>query len=310
MIFARLADWWISRRARPEPGAIKAAASLRPAIAITGASRGIGFEIAKQFAAPDRAVLLIARDSDELALAAQKLSAAKSGAKVLSLSLDVTCLDAGEEIDKALAAEGCYLDILVNNAGFGLSGDFSDQPPERIDQLVALNIAAVTRLTRHALPGMLARGRGGILNIASLAGLMPGPYQAAYYASKAYVVSLTRAVAAETAGRGVRICSALPGPVETSIHADMGANNALYRYVMPSLTPDAAARSIYRGYSLGHALIVPGIGNFLVSRFVSFVPYALLVPVVGLLLWPGQQSRAKPRPGENAKQDLQNEKVP
>ena len=310
MIFAPIADWWISRRARPEPGAIEAAAAVLPAIAITGASRGIGFEIAKQFASPDRAVLLIARDKGELALAASKLSAEKPAAKVLTLSLDVTSLDAGEEIEKALAAEGCYLDILVNNAGFGLAGDFSEQQPERIDQLVALNIAAVTRLTRHALPSMLARGRGGVLNVASLAGLMPGPYQAAYYASKAYVVSLTRAVAAEAAGRGVRICSALPGPVETSIHADMGANNALYRYVMPSLTPEAAARSIYRGYRLGHALIVPGIGNFLISRFVSFVPYALLVPAVGLLLWPGQQAKAKRRSNENATEDVQNEKVP
>lgn len=122
---------------------------------------------------------------------------------------------------------------------------------------------------------------------------MPGPYQAAYYASKAYVVSLTRAVASETAGRGVRVVSVLPGPVETTFHAEMGANNALYRYIMPSLTPDEVASSVSRGYRLGHRLIVPGIFNWLVSRFAGIIPYNILVPIVGRLLWPGQKL-AKP----------------
>ena len=99
--------------------------------------------------------------------------------------------------------------------------------------LVDLNVRALTRLTRHFLPGMRQRGRGGILNVASLGGYAPGPNQAAYYASKAYVLSLTEAIAAETAGEGVRVCALAPGPVDTAFHARMGAENAFYRYLVP-----------------------------------------------------------------------------
>lgn len=309
MSLASLVDWWIGRRADPQPAALKAVETLAPAIAVTGASRGLGLAIAEQFAKANHPVMLIARDRDELAAAASRL-VAKSSAKVMSLSLDVTDPKAGEKIDAALAAEACYLDVLVNNAAFGLGGDFVDQDPDQLDALVRLNVGAVTRLTRHVLAAMLARGRGGIINVASLGGLMPGPYQAAYYASKAYVVSLTRAVASEIAGRGVRVCSALPGPLETGFHADMGANNALYRYLMISSTPETAARSILRGYHLGHRLIIPGIANFLVSRFVSFVPYHLLVPVVGLLLWPGRRSKSSAGLAKKHAEDVQTEKIP
>ena len=108
--------------------------------------------------------------------------------------------------------------------------------------LLDLNVAALTRLMHHVLPGMLARARGGILNVASLGGLVPGPYQAAYYASKAYVVSLTEAVAAENAGRGVRFMALAPGPVNTGFHAAMGAELSFYRQLIFALERGATAR--------------------------------------------------------------------
>ncbi len=292
MTFSSISDLWISRRARPELAAVAAVEGFTPAVVITGGARGIGLALAKRFIEDGRRVILIGREKSSLRSACTELRATHTS-EPLVLALDVTRSDAGRRIDEALYAQGCYLDILINNAAVGLAGDFVEQHPEELDALVQLNVTAMTRLTRHALAPMITRGRGGIINMASLGGLMPGPYQAAYYASKAYVVSLTRAVASETAGRGVRVVSVLPGPVETTFHAEMGANNALYRYIMPSLTPDEVASSVSRGYRLGHRLIVPGIFNWLVSRFAGIIPYNILVPIVGRLLWPGQKL-AKP----------------
>lgn len=292
MTFSSISDLWISRRARPELAAVAAVEGFTPAVVITGGARGIGLALAKRFIEDGRRVMLIGREKSSLRSACTELRATHTS-EPLVLALDVTRSDAGRRIDEALDAQGCYLDILINNAAVGLAGDFVEQHPEELDALVQLNVTAMTRLTRHALAPMITRGRGGIINMASLGGLMPGPYQAAYYASKAYVVSLTRAVASETAGRGVRVVSVLPGPVETTFHAEMGANNALYRYIMPPLTPDEVASSVSRGYRLGHRLIVPGIFNWLVSRFAGIIPYNILVPIVGRLLWPGQKL-AKP----------------
>ena len=115
-----------------------------------------------------------------------------------------------------------------------MAGRFDEQSPEALAQLVDLNVRALTALTRHFLAGMRVRGRGGILNLASLGGYAPGPNQAAYYASKAYVLSLQEAVAAETAGEGVRVCALAPGPVNTRFHARMGAEGALYRALRAS----------------------------------------------------------------------------
>ncbi len=297
MIFSSISDLWISRRARPEPVAIAAVAGLTPAVAITGGTRGIGLALGKRFVEGGRRVMLIGREEAALHSAAAAIRDS-AGTAPLVLGLDITRTDAGRQIDEALAAHSCYLDVLINNAGLGLSGNFADQDSKELDALIELNVAALTHLTRHALCSMMARGRGGIINMASLGGLMPGPYQAAYYASKAYVVSLTRAVACEADGRGVRVSCVLPGPVETSFHAEMGANNALYRYVMPSLTADQVAASVYRGYRLGHRLIVPGVLNWLVSRFAGIIPYNILVPIVGGLLWPGQKI-TKPTPNRD-----------
>ena len=119
----------------------------------------------------------------------------------------------------------------------GLAGPFHDQAPDAIAQLLDLNVRALTALTRHFLAGMRVRGRGGILNLASLGAYAPGPNQAVYYASKAYVLSFSEAIASETAGEGVRITAVAPGPVNTRFHARMGAEHALYRYLVAPAPP-------------------------------------------------------------------------
>jgi short-subunit dehydrogenase len=142
----------------------------------------------------------------------------------------------------------------------------------------------LTGLTRAFLPEMVRRGRGGILNIASLGGLLPGPYQAAYYASKAYVVSLTEALAYENAGCGVRISAAAPGPVATRFHERMGASSALYLTLQRVMTPENAARIIYSGFAGRRTIIVPGFLASLNSFGARYMPHAVMTPVIGWIL--------------------------
>ena len=279
-------DTWISRNARPRPEALAAVAGLAPATVVTGASRGIGLAIARRFAEAGSNVALIARKRGPLEEAAAAI-ARDFKVQALPVVLDLTEHDLHRAIDSTLAVHGLYMDCLVNNAGIGLSGYFHEHDPGDLDKLVALNIAALSRLMRQALEPMRARGRGGILNVASLGGYAPGPYQAAYYASKAYVISLTQAVAYETRGEGVRIAVVAPGPVETSFHRAMGAEGALYRLIVPSSTPEGVARSAYRGFTLGRRVIVPGILATVSAYLLRIFPHPIGVPLVGTLLHPG-----------------------
>lgn len=281
----RIADLWIGRRARPNAAALAAVRNLAACIVITGASRGIGFELARAFARDCKPLLIIARTPAPLEVAAKTLRE-EDDLAVHALALDVTAADAAARIDAALRAHGLYCDVLINNAGLGLSGDFANQASEDLDRLIAVNIAALTRLTHHFLEPMLGRSAGGVLNVASLGGLMPGPYQAAYYASKAYVISLTEALGSECAGRGVRIAALASGPVETTFHAAMGAETALYRKILPAISAERAARSARLGFRLGRRMIVPGILYAIAAILSRLLPRPVLAALVGVLLKP------------------------
>lgn len=279
----RIIDLWLSRNAEPQADALAAVAHLQPMVVVTGGSRGIGLAIARRFARAGYPVTVVARGAAVLDDAAAAI-ARKYDVKALALALDVADRDAAQRIDAALATEGFYLDVLVNCAGTGLAGPFVSHPEAAIDTLIDTNTSALTRITRHALPQMLARGRGGILNVASLGGLVPGPNQAAYYASKAYVVSLTRAIATENAGRGVRIMALAPGPVDTGFHQAMGAELSFYRQLLLALSADQTARAAYRAYVLGWRLFVPGLTGKLLQVALWIIPHALLLPLTGWLL--------------------------
>lgn len=277
---------WNNRKNRdtPERRAARAVVAGRsPCVVVTGGSRGIGLAIAREFLSNGRDVLLVARDAAELDRAAQSLDAAHR-TNCTTLAVEVTLSDVPNAIDAALEASGLYLDVLVNNAASGVSGPFAEHADRDLDALVQLNVAALTRLTHHALPMMIARGQGGIINIASLGGYVPGPYQAAYYASKAYVLSLSEAVASEISGRGVHICTIAPGPVATGFHADMDADRALYRQILPELTPERVARAAYRAFTIGQRVVVPGIIYRLAFLSLRVLPHAIAVPLTGVLL--------------------------
>jgi uncharacterized protein len=257
--------------------------NLRPAAVITGGSRGIGLSLAHVFATKGYDVLLVARDPARVEAAAAGV-AQRTTRRAIPLALDIASPTATSAIAGMLQAHGLYCDVLVNNAAVGLAGPFVSHPSEKVSELVVVNIEALTRLTRNCLPEMLERGRGGVLNIASLGGLVPGPHQAAYYASKAYVVSLTEALASENAGSGVRIAAVVPGPVETDFHRDMAAETSLYRRVIPAMTADAVARSAYRGWSMGRRVIAPGLLGTLGFAALKATPHSLSVPLLRQLL--------------------------
>lgn len=281
----RLLDAWIARYAKPTPAALQAVAGLKPIVVVTGGSRGIGLALARRFAKAGHDVALVARTTGPLDEAAASIRHDFS-VTALAIALDVTDPSMPQTLDQHLAEDGYFADILINDAGIGLAGPFAAHDEASVMRLLDLNIAALTRLMHHALPRMLARGRGGILNVASLGGLVPGPYQAAYYASKAYVISLTEAAGWETRGQGVRLSVLAPGPVDTGFHAAMGAEQSFYRQLILPLSPEGTASAAYRGYVLGCRLIVPGLINKVLAVALRILPHTLLLPLIGWLLWP------------------------
>lgn len=277
----RLADAWVSRRASAI--AQSPHGTPQPAAVIIGGSRGIGLEIAHLFAIDGQRVVICARSQSALSDAARQIEGS-TGLSVKTIALDATMPGAPAELETRLAGLGIYADVLVMSAGIGLSGPFEEQSPHEIDQLIALNVTALTRHIRHVLPGMRARARGGVMTIASLGGYVPGPNQAAYYASRAYVLSLTEALAREIAGSGVRMTVVAPGPVETGFHQAMKADTALYRRILPAKRPEDVARAAYTGFVLGRKVVVPGLMMALSAIGLRILPHTLTVPLVGWLL--------------------------
>lgn len=287
-------EWWRRGNWRRDEQALAGLGEGRPAMLVTGASQGIGLELARAFAARGRTVVLVARGEEGLQRAVADIKGSGDvGADVelIALAVDITAADAADRLGKALAERGLYVEELVNNAGFGLSGRFAEEDPTAIDELMILNMAALTRLMRAFLPAMLIRGRGGVINVASLGGFAPGAYQAAYYASKAYVISLTRALAEENSGMGVRFTSVAPGPVDTKFHAQMDAERAFYRRFLPALTPDRVARTTVFWYGLGSTIIVPGVFNTVLALCLRILPGFLTIPTVAFLLNPRDDAR-------------------
>ena len=300
-ILHRIGDFWIRRRAEPDPQALGRVKDLSPATVVTGASEGLGFALAKRIARESRTIVLLARSIDTLEAAAGDLAAAYPRSLIIAEALDVSGRGAPAELDNLLEKHGLYLDVLVNNAAIGLGGKFTEIDQDRLDELVATNVAALTRLMRHYLPQMRARARGGIMNLASLASFVPGPWQAPYFASKAYVLSLTAAIGRECSGEGVRICVLAPGPFETQIHRKMRTTNTYYRLLLPSTSADRMARLAWRSYRLGRRVVVPGLVNGLFAWSARAMPFELLLPLVGWLMRP----RARPIPGMAARMRTQ-----
>jgi len=254
-----------------------------PVAVVTGASEGLGLALAIEFARARHSLLLVARTSSSLAAAAEDIRQA-TGVDVHIHRADLSTVEGCESVDLVLAEYGLHAKFLINNAGIGLSGPFVENGSDDLMRLVELNMRALTDLTRRLLPGMITRGEGGVLNVASLGGYLPGPYQAAYYASKAYVISLSEALAQEVAGSKVRVCVLAPGPVKTRFHERMGAQNDHYIRFMGLMSAEQVAQSAYVNFMRGRKVIIPGAANMMSALFLRILPHTLLVPFAAWLL--------------------------
>jgi uncharacterized protein len=247
-------------------------------VLITGASSGIGLELAKLFAADKNNLVLVARNSQRLEQLAETICR-EYDVEVLVLPKDLTDPTAPQEIFDQLADKGILVDVLVNNAGFGSVGSVLDLPLNRQLDMVQVNIAALMHLTRLFLPGMTERRRGGILNVGSTAGFQPGPYMAVYYATKAFVLSFTEALAEELVGQDVHVTCLAPGPTETRFGADSGMDRSV---IFKAGTMDArtVAQMGYRGFRRKTVVVISGLRNQLFAFSVRFAPRALVRKLV------------------------------
>ena len=251
----------------------------RGAVLITGASSGLGLEFAKLFAAAGHPLALSARREDKLQELAAQLRAAH-GIAVTVLPLDLAQPGAAPKLAQAVADAGLQIEILVNNAGFGAFGEFVKTELRDTTEMLQLNVTALAELTRLFLPQMLARGRGRILNVGSVAGFVPGPYMSAYYASKAFVGSFSQALGEELRGTGVTVSCLCPGPTATEFgqRGSMKPMKAPRSWRMGALE---VAQAGFDGLMQGRSLIIPGFSNNLIVCAVKFLPRGFIARQVG-----------------------------
>ncbi|HKQ98575.1 MAG TPA: SDR family NAD(P)-dependent oxidoreductase [Candidatus Polarisedimenticolia bacterium] len=247
---------------------------------VTGASNGIGLEIARLLARDGATVLMVARDAERLRRAAQWLRGESSTAETRTLAIDLAHPDAPAKVHAWAIAEAGAVDFLVNNAGIGTGGRFGAGKGGNDRELLSLNIDALVELTRLFLADMVAARRGRILNVASMAAFMPGPLMALYYASKAFVLSFSEALAEETRGTGVTVTTLCPGPVPTGFQKRAGLERATHTRGPLVKSAGAVALAGYRGALEGRGVIVPGALNWVAIQVLRLVPRAALAGMV------------------------------
>lgn len=255
---------------------------LRETVLITGASRGIGRALALEFANHGHDLILTARNEaelNELAATIRRLH----GVHAHVFAADLVRKEAPAELFTAIERGEHVVDVLVNNAGFGVYGKFAETPAEEDLALLEVNIVALTMLTKLFLPGMLARKHGRIVNVASTGAFQPGPWLNTYYASKAYVLSFSEALAEELRGTGVTATALCPG-VTASSFADRSKMQGARILRGPIMSAERVARVGYRGAMRGRRIVIPGLMNQLMQQSVRIAPRRFVTWVVGRMM--------------------------
>lgn len=259
------------------------AASASPVTIVTGATEGVGLELARRFAGAGDDLLLVARTRKRLDAAADAISG-EFGVSVHVLAADLATPQGCASVEQAVQENGLYARYLVNNAGLGQCGPFAAAGTDTLTAITDLNMRAPTDLARRFLPGMLERNEGGVLNVSSLAGFLPGPYQATYYASKAFLLSLSEALAHEASGTKVRVAVLAPGPVKTDFHERMDSESAFYIRFLGLESAERVAQIGYANFKCGQRVIVPGAYTMLTALVVRILPHIIVTPFAAWLL--------------------------
>ncbi len=243
---------------------------------ITGASAGLGVEFARQLSKRGHRLVLVARRKERLAELAKELGNARA------VAIDLSRKDAAAKLMADVAAAGEEVEILVNNAGFGLIGKFAELDAKRERQMIDLNVATLTDLCRAVAPQMIARKSGGIINVASTAAFQPGPKMAVYFATKAFVLSLTEALHEELKPHGVNVTCLCPGPTRTEFGdvAGFGGNGMFDRVAMES--PEVVEAGL-KGLDKNRAVVVPGLVNKITAASTRFAPRPIVRKIAGAI---------------------------
>ena len=248
---------------------------------ITGASVGIGYELAREFARGGYHLVLVARNAEKLKAVAEEM-------RTLGVAADYVVADLAQAgavlgLFADLRNRGVTVDVLVNNAGFGALGQFDQLDPQRQLDMIQVNVTAVVELTHLFLQGMIARNAGGVLNVASTAAFQPGPHMAIYYASKAFVLSFSEAIAEELKRTNITVTALCPGPTESEFRsrAKMDDSPVFRSKWIPTMTAADVARAGYRAFKRGKRVVIPGLVNKLAVQSNRIGSRRLVTKVAG-----------------------------
>jgi short-subunit dehydrogenase len=245
---------------------------------ITGASAGIGYELAKLFAKNRFNLVLVARNGPKLSQFADELQR-HYGVSAKSMAVDLSWPQGPYSLFDDVQHSGTQIDILVNNAGYGKFGEFAKMPLEDDIGMIQLNMVTLTVLSKLFLGPMLERRSGKVLNLSSTAGFQPGPMMAVYYATKAYVISFSEAIANELKGSGVTITCLCPGATDTEFQKRAGMENTVLVKKLKPMDAETVARAGYEGLMSGKTLVIPGVRNRLLAESVRFAPRKLVTAI-------------------------------
>lgn len=247
-------------------------------VCITGATSGIGYELAKIFAKEKRDLFLVARDEEKL-ISIKEVFEKDYGIYVHYLAKDLSLAYGPEEVDSWLQRENPEVDVFINNAGFGQFGEFRENDLKREESMIMLNVLALTKLSKYVLKFMK---KGYILNVASTAAFEPGPYMAVYFATKAYVLSFSEALAEELRGSDVYVSTLCPGPTKTQFEKVAEASEAgIFKSTMSAET---VATYAYKHMMKGKRIIIPGIQNKFLIFVIRFIPRGVVTWMVGKIM--------------------------
>ncbi len=248
-------------------------------VLITGASSGIGLELARCFAADKSNLILVARNRDALEKLAAELRQLHRIAVHVAIA-DLSKPETPQNLFNELKGRGLTVEVLVNNAGFGLHGEFAELPLARQLEIIHVNITALVELTGLFLPLMIQRQCGGILNVGSVAGFLPGPHMAVYYASKAFVLSFSEALHEEMRGTGVSLTNLCPGPTESNF-SQVARSHQVRKAQAKKMNAAEVARIGHADFRSGILLSVPGVGNKILALAPKILPRSTVRRLVG-----------------------------